>query len=266
MTDDLLDVPGVDELYELMPSEFVAARDALAKRVRSEGDRDAAAAIKRLTKPTVVAHAINQVARRDRDGIDRLLAASAEVRDAQAKAVRGEDAAALRKASRVRREIVQRLADAAATIAGATNRDEAATTFEAASLDDEAAVSLRAGRLTRTLAPSSGFGLEGMPEPTPRLARDDAYEPALNTAHGPVPAQRDDQAVERAEQALGSANAALEKAEAALERAVDRRRGAQERLEAAVDAHQRALHDRDAAAAKRDQAADDVRVARGDSA
>ena len=47
----------IDELYGLPLEDFVAQRDALAKRLRADGDRDAAAAVKKLPKPTRAAWA-----------------------------------------------------------------------------------------------------------------------------------------------------------------------------------------------------------------
>ena len=51
----------VDQLYGLPLEEFTKARDAEARRLRAEGDKDAAAAVKALEKPTKAAWAINQV-------------------------------------------------------------------------------------------------------------------------------------------------------------------------------------------------------------
>ncbi|MDP8988077.1 MAG: hypothetical protein M3N11_06985, partial [Actinomycetota bacterium] len=57
------DVDGLDQLYELEPRHFVAARDRLVRELRAAGERQAAAAVKGLRRPTVVAWALNQVAR-----------------------------------------------------------------------------------------------------------------------------------------------------------------------------------------------------------
>ena len=176
MADDLFAVDGVDALYGLEPAGFVAARDALAKQLKVEGDKDSAAAVKKLAKPSVVAWAVNQVARRDPAALDALVAAGAKVRDAQADAVRGADASALRTASRQRRDLLQNLADTATGLAGATHRDEILATLDSASLDDDLAAVLRTGRLTKALEPVSGFGLTGMPEPPARAAAETSKE------------------------------------------------------------------------------------------
>ena len=54
----------MDELFDLPPTEFIAARDALAKQLKADGDAGAAAEVKALRRPSVAAWAVNQVARR----------------------------------------------------------------------------------------------------------------------------------------------------------------------------------------------------------
>ena len=48
-----------DELYALSPAEFTAARDERARQVRAAGQRDEAAAIKKLARPTASAAVAN---------------------------------------------------------------------------------------------------------------------------------------------------------------------------------------------------------------
>ena len=50
-----------DELYALTPAEFTAARDERARQVRAAGQRDEAAAIKKLARPTASAWLVNQL-------------------------------------------------------------------------------------------------------------------------------------------------------------------------------------------------------------
>ena len=54
----------MDDLFALPPAEFIAARDALAKRLKADGDATRAAEVKALRRPSVAAWAVNQVARR----------------------------------------------------------------------------------------------------------------------------------------------------------------------------------------------------------
>ena len=56
--DPALGLDGATEaLYALRPEEFIPARDAAVKRARADGDRDLAAALASLRKPTASASA-----------------------------------------------------------------------------------------------------------------------------------------------------------------------------------------------------------------
>ena len=75
----------IDELYQLAPGEFTAARNALAKTLKgAEATR-----VKALVKPTAVPWAVNQLYWRRRSTYDRLLAAGGVLRDAQIAALGG---------------------------------------------------------------------------------------------------------------------------------------------------------------------------------
>ena len=99
-----------DELFGLAPEEFVAARDELARRLRREGDPEAAGRVKALRRPPLSAWAVNQLARGQEPALGRLLAAGERVRAAQRAAVAGGDAAELRAAAKAEREAVAALA------------------------------------------------------------------------------------------------------------------------------------------------------------
>src|SRR5438132_1242423 len=55
---------ALEDLYRATPEAFTAKRDALAKRLKDEGDADAAGAVKARRKPTQIAYVLNQLARR----------------------------------------------------------------------------------------------------------------------------------------------------------------------------------------------------------
>jgi hypothetical protein len=243
-------VDGVDALYALDPSAFTQARDALAKERRGAGDRDAAAAIKALRRPTVVAAALNHVARDDPGSIDALAEAAAGVRDAQRRAVESGDSTVLRDATRAWRERIADVAAAVSARAGSQHRDAAAGMLEAASVDDELLARLRAGRLDREEQAPSGFeaaGLGGLTliegggaSPTSGAARAEARRRAVRL--------RTD--LERAEAAFAKASERLERAE---EHLADAQRAVGDAREA-VDAAARERDD--AAAALADAEAD----------
>jgi hypothetical protein len=154
----------VDALYAGPPSDFIAARDALAARLKKEGDASGASEVKALRRPTVPAWAINQLARTDAAGVAELLRAGDALRKAQRKAMSGGGSGGFREAAAARRSIVSRLTDDALEIlerAGspsASHRDAVAATLEAASSDQEAGALLRLGRLVKEIAPPTEFG------------------------------------------------------------------------------------------------------------
>ena len=73
---------ALDRLAAVPLEDFVAERKRLAKELRGAGDREAAAEIARLPKPTPPAWALNHVAREDPAAVDRWLAAAEALRHA----------------------------------------------------------------------------------------------------------------------------------------------------------------------------------------
>ncbi|HEY6377635.1 MAG TPA: hypothetical protein VI316_00480 [Candidatus Dormibacteraeota bacterium] len=71
------------DLYHVPLDEFVAARSALVTRLRSSGDREAAAAAARARKPSLGAWLVDQLAREAPEAIAELLAASADTLETQ---------------------------------------------------------------------------------------------------------------------------------------------------------------------------------------
>jgi hypothetical protein len=246
-----------DELFGLPPEEFVATRDELARRLRREGDAEAAARVKALRRPPLSAWAVNRLARERAAALDRLLSAGERLRAAHQEAVAGEGAAKLRAAAKAEREAVAGLVETAMELlreaghpATDATRDRVAATLHAAAASPEAADLVRHGRLTADLAPS-GFGAvadDGLAAPAaaeprpPRrgraattragraaavAARDEARKRARLAADQAVLATRQaerlgrlaDQAEREAGRARSTAAAAIEAASAARERA-----------------------------------------------
>ena len=153
-----------DELFGLPPEEFVAARDELARRLRREGDAEAAKQVKALRRPPLSAWAVNRMARERGRALGPLLAAGERLRAAHQAALAGEGAAELRSAAKAEREAVAGLVETAMELlreAGHpttdATRDRVAATLHAAAASPEAADLVRNGRLTTDLDPS-GFG------------------------------------------------------------------------------------------------------------
>jgi hypothetical protein len=154
----------VRALYRGAPEGFIAARDALAKRLRDEGRDGDAAEVKKLRRPTVAAWALDRLADDASDAIAELLDAGAELARAQRATLSGRDPQALRDATTTRRELIARLTKMAAEVLHDADRSPDAQledirgTLEAASVDETVAERLRAGTLDRTVQPSAGFG------------------------------------------------------------------------------------------------------------
>lgn len=148
-----------DELYALPPEEFTAARNALAKELKSAGDKDGAAAVSALRRPSVGAHALNQVARAHPELIDAALDAGVTLREASDAAAEG-DASRLRDATTAERAAAQAAAKAAKGHLG--SRGDALlpvllATLRAGALDEDVAEQLRTGTLS-TEHEQAGFG------------------------------------------------------------------------------------------------------------
>jgi hypothetical protein len=227
---------AVDELFVGALDEFVKRRDELVKQLKKDGDKETAAEVKALRKPSAAAWAINQVARRSHDAIDALVVAARGVHEAQARAVQGKDGGGLRGATEEWRKCINALAAEVAKEAGAQYRDAAAGTFEAASTSDEWTQIVKAGRLMATLEPG-GFGLQDMPDPV--LTR-----PAKAATPSP-PVEEEP----RDDKAIAEARARLEKATHRLRRAEQRLDQARAAVDEAARAH--------------DEAADELRELEG---
>jgi hypothetical protein len=149
-----------DPLYAVPPDEFVAARDALAKQLRADGDKAAAAVVAKLRRPTPVAGALNRVVREQPALVEGAVSAGAMLQAATDAALEG-DASELRAATADDRAATKALSEAVAAVL-ATSPAEVAqrvtATVRAASASPEVAAVLAAGRLAADLEPA-GFGL-----------------------------------------------------------------------------------------------------------
>jgi hypothetical protein len=240
----------VDELYGVDPGEFVAARNELAGRLRKAGDREQAAEVAKLRRPSPAAWAVNQLARHHRAELEELVRLGEALRSAQDKALAGEEQADLRQAGRARRDALARLSEQAERIlagrggAPGTHANEVGATLEAASMDAEAAAAVLAGRLSSELRPPSGFGAFDLPVAAPRAKA----EPASPDEPGPT---RPSPQLKEAEEAAAEAKRRWEErsgqARAAVGGVAERRRAAHEaesevaRLEDLLDEAQRRL-------------------------
>jgi hypothetical protein len=180
----------IDRLYGVPLDEFVRDRDELAKRLRREGEREAAERIKQLRKPSAGAWALNQAVRRRRKETDALLAAGQRLREAHESLLSGGDPAALRDAMQEERGLASALADCAEAIASETGksgpalRERVRSTLHAASVDEEARQELATGRFVRERE-AVGLGPFGAaPTGAPPKGRSKTREPSKRGGAG----------------------------------------------------------------------------------
>ena len=231
---------AVEDLYGLPLTEFTKARDALARATAKEGNKEEAATIKALKKPSVAAWALNQLTRRHPDDVEQLLEAGARLRRAQTSALEGGDPAELREAGRGEAAHVDTLAGLARAILAEAGRgasdaqqDKLVATLRAAAVDPVGGEQLRRGVLTGELSPA-GFGFG--------TATDDGdidLEAALSASVAPRRRTRAEDKARREEE-RAQAEAAAEAAERAQrhrswEAEVNKARAHADRLTAQAD-------------------------------
>ena len=215
---------SVDELYGLDPNDFVAARNGLVKRLKKDGDKALAAEVAKLKRPTPAAWAVNQLARRHRDEMEELVRLGEALRDAQDRALAGDDPGDMRQVGRARRDAVARLADQADRMlvgrggAAGAHAGEVTSTLEAASLDEEAGAAVLQGRLSTELEPPSGFGVFDMSIAEPRLKP----KPKPAPAEEPETDERDEKARREVEAVVAEARRRWEERTAQAKEAVAR--------------------------------------------
>ncbi len=156
-------VAAIDEaahtLYGQPPSEFVKARDALAKEYRAAGDKELAAEVKALRKPTVVADALNRALRHDPTAVDSLLAVAEDLRRTQEAMLAGPSADFAQHQTAYR-QALDAIVDAVTTDNAATldtTRLEVRAGLEAAVLSG-ADQALRRAAFATVPEPSGGLG------------------------------------------------------------------------------------------------------------
>lgn len=79
----------VEALFRLRLDEFTAARNALAAKLKAEGNAEEAERVRALPKPPISAWVVNQLYWQHRDAFDVLLSAGSRLRSAQASQLRG---------------------------------------------------------------------------------------------------------------------------------------------------------------------------------
>jgi len=149
-----------EELYGLLPGEFVSARKARAREARDAGQGPLAREVNGLRKPSASAWLANLLVRRRPEEIEELLSLAGELREAQERLAESE---LLRLAER-RRVLVsglvrdaRRISEEAGQPASGASLRDLEDTLAAAIADPAAGEAVASGRLTTSLR-YSGFG------------------------------------------------------------------------------------------------------------
>ena len=234
----------LERLYLQPPERFTETRNALAKRLREEGDREGAEEVKKLRKPSVPAGLVNQLALREPAEVGKLLDAGERLREAEDAMLAGKgDGDELREAAAAERDAVERLVSIARDIAAADERkinqatlDRVAETLQAAGADEELAERVRSGRLAKEARRAS----IGASTRVPSRGR-----PARGGKRANAARERGE-----AKLALDNARRDLERAEGVVERAQEDVEVHAKRLREAKDALARARREAKRAAAE----------------
>ena len=241
---------AVDQLHAVPLEDFVAERKRLAKELRAAGDRESAAELAKLPKPSAPAWALNRVARDEPGALGGWLEAAEALRAASAGADR-QSGDALRAAMAAHREATRRVLATVREHARPNGRelsepmlDRVRDLLQAATADPARAELLRAGRVVEGDEDASG-----LPEPAGKTRGSEAAGSADRGSKSRSPTDRGSAAGAAADRAAQERAAAERAAEerAELERLVadaeqrfaELREAASERKDAAVSAAER---------------------------
>lgn len=195
----------VAALFRERPDTFVASRNRLVRELRARGDRESAAELASLRRPTLSVWAANRLHEVAADRFQELMAAGREVEAAQARAAagdaeaRGEFRRLLARHASLIDELVRAGADLLEQEGYGASEEvlrRLAATLRTASADPSGpGQQLAEGRLQADLEPA-GFGLVApLPTPTPAATQCDA---AREVAARAADAHREAEELERA--------------------------------------------------------------------
>ena len=231
----------LDGLFHGPLEEFTAARNELAKSLRSDGEGEAADWVKGLAKPSRAAWLVNQLAVRKSDEISELLDTGRQLRAAQEEMLAGAtDRDMLREAARREQKEIDGLLRTAEAIGrehgvGAQVLTRVGETLQAASSDPEVAEAIEAGRLTKEQRAAS-IGLVG--PATPAKSKGKGAKAKEREAKDRRERQQQAKRRKEAERKLATAERNLERERDKLKKAKDSVEQAERRVhEAELDAN-----------------------------
>ncbi len=215
----------IDALFQLSLAEFTGARNALVKRLKSEGRTLDAERVKALAKPTAPAWAVNQLYWQDPKAIERLLTLGERVRKAQTGQVKNADLRALIEEKKQMTNALLAKASAileeAGHAASADSMRRVSSTLESLAAWGDTEGAPKAGRLTADLDPPGFETLAALMGGGEKLETEKVL---LFRARKPVEDRaavraRLLEAVQAADKALREAHRDAERAESALAKA-----------------------------------------------
>jgi hypothetical protein len=219
------DIEGeIDALFQGSLSAFTDARNALAKRLKSEGRTADAERVKALAKPPAPAWAVNQLYWQDTKAIERLLTLGERLRKAQTGQLKNADLRALLDEKKQMTTALLTKASAILEEAGnAASLDamrRVSATLEALAAWGDMDGVPTAGRLTADLDPPGFDSLAAlMGGKKPDAAKVLLFR-SPKPAQAPAPSRADlREAVQTAEKALREAHRDAARAESALAKA-----------------------------------------------
>jgi chromosome segregation ATPase len=270
-SDQLLEI--ADELYGLPQGDFTPTRDAKAKELKAE--KELAAAVKKLKKPSVAAWVVNLFVRRESEQVEQVIAIGTSLREAQ----EGMDGAELRALTKQRRQLTSAVTQQARTLASDEGvkvtqsvADQVEATLTAAMLDPECAKAVRSGLLTAALA-STGVdavdvaGAVALPEALGFTATATSGEPAAPPELHVVPGDEKARKREEAETALAAAQETVDESSAALadvNQAVEELQARSLQLQSEIDELKRKLSELESSAEETDEQLEDAEEAQGE--
>ena len=154
----------IDQLYSAPLNEFVERRNEFARSLRKDGDRRAADEVRGLSKPTLAAWTVNQLARREKMRLRGLLTAGERLRKAHEELLVGGSPEALQQGRDGERRAIAELAGAAEALLKEAGHPTSETTLarvretlHAAVVDEGLGRRVREGRLDKE-EQMTGFG------------------------------------------------------------------------------------------------------------
>jgi len=272
MSDQLLDI--ADELYALAQDEFTPARDAKARELK--GDKELAAAVKKLKKPSVAAWVVNLFVRRETDQVEQVIAVGSALRQAQ----EGMDGAELRALTKQRRQLTSAVTQQARTLANDEGvkvtqavADQVEATLTAAMLDPECAKAVRSGLLTAALSSTGIDAVDvaasvAVPEALGFSATPASGEPPPPPDLHVVPGDEHARKREEAETTLAAAQEEVDASESALADAnqvVEDLQARSLQLQSEIDELKRKLSELESSAEETDEELEDAEDSQSDA-